>query len=272
MITNSNPRPFARLVVHAAALAFLSTSIGAQAQADKPAASKSDSSDKLPPAREVIDRFIEVMGGKEAFRKVESQQAKGKFEMAAQGIKGDLEVFAKRPNKLLVKINIPGIGDVTTGFDGKVGWALNAATGPILMDGKQLEQMRDQADFDSVLHEEEDFKSMETVAKAEFEGKECYKLKLVKKSGQEMTEFYDVKNGLLAGSIVTQESPLGAVEVTNALGDYKKFGDIQFATKVVQKMGPLEQVMTIDSFELNKVDDSVFALPDQIKALANEKK
>jgi zinc protease len=272
MKTLGCPRLFNAFLLKAAALALAVTPLLALAQADKPAEVKKSDSSKLPPAKEIIAKFVTAIGGKEAFRKIESQHAKGNFEMAAQGLKGKLEVVAKRPNKLFVKINIPAFGDVTTGFDGKTGWSLNAATGPMLMEGKQLEQMRDQADFDSVLHEEEDFKSMETVEKTEFEGKETYKLKLVKKSGQESIEYYDTKTGLLLGSLSTQESPLGAVEVTNILAEYKKFGDVLFATKITQKLGPIEQVMIIDSFELNKVEDSAFALPDAIKALVAEKK
>ncbi|MBM3839070.1 MAG: hypothetical protein FJ398_14100 [Verrucomicrobia bacterium] len=240
----------------------------AAAQADKP--KETGSSAKLPAASEVIAKFLKAIGGKEAYLKIQSQHAKGKFEMPAQGLTGDLEVFHKRPNKLLVKVNIPAMGDVLTGFDGKVAWSLNAAMGPMLMEGKQLEQMRDQADFDSILHAEGDYKSMETLELAQFEKKECYKLKLVKKNGQEVTEFYDVKTGLLAGMIMTQESPFGPVQATNVLEEYKKFNDVLFATKVTQRMGPIEQTMILSQYELNKVEDSKFELPEQIKALVKK--
>ncbi|MBI2949404.1 MAG: hypothetical protein HYY23_17325 [Verrucomicrobia bacterium] len=241
------------------------------AQADKPSeTAKSNSTAKLPAASEVIAKFIKAIGGKEAYLKIQSQHAKGKFEMPAQGLTGDLEVFHKRPNKLVVKVNIPAIGDVLTGFDGKVAWSLNAAMGPMLMEGKQLEQMRDQADFDSILHAESDYKSMETVEITQFEKKECYKLKLVKKNGQAVTEFYDTKTSLLAGMIMTQESPFGPVEATNVLDEYKKFNDVLFATKVTQRMGPIEQTMVLNQYELNQVEDSKFELPDQIKALVKK--
>lgn len=233
-------------------------------------AAKPEAAAKLPPAKEIIAKFVKAIGGEEAFAKVGSQQAKGRFEMAAQGITGNLEVFAKRPNKLIVKINIPAIGDIATGFDGKVGWSVNAATGPALMEGKQLAQMLEEADFDHILHNAKDFKSMETLEIAQFEGHECYKLKLVRKSDAELTEYYDTKTGFLVGYVGTQESPLGPLVVTNILSEYKKFGDVMFATKVIQKMGPIEQVMTINSFELNKVADSAFELPEPIKALVKK--
>ncbi|MBI4659116.1 MAG: hypothetical protein HY735_09765 [Verrucomicrobia bacterium] len=245
--------------------------LGGGASAEKSnAPGKSEAASKLPPAAEVIAKFITAIGGKEAFLKIDSQYAKGIFEMASQGIEGELEVFHKRPNKLHIKISIQGIGDVLTGFDGIVGWSLNPAMGPMLLDGKQLDQMRDQADFNSVLHDPAHYKSMENVEITQFEDKECYKLKLVKKSGDEVTEYYETKTGLLAGSVMNQESPVGPVTVTNVLGEYKKFNDVLFATKVTQRMGPIEQTMTLGAYEINKVQDSAFALPAEIKAMVKK--
>ena len=252
-----------------AAFIYSAASLAVTAQADKPAAAEKVEA-KLPPAKEIIAKFIKAIGGKEAYLKIQSQHAKGKFEMPAQGISGNLEVFHKRPNRLQVKVNIPAIGDVLTGFDGKVGWSLNAAMGPMLMEGKQLDQFKDQADFDSILHAEADYKSMETVELTQFEKKDCYKLKLIKKNDQEITEYYDVKTGLLVGMIMTQESPFGPVTATNVLEDYKKFDDVLFATKVTQRMGPIEQTMILSMYKLNKVEDAVFELPEQIKTLVKK--
>jgi hypothetical protein len=267
MKLNFTSRNLARVL--GLAVCFQAATTAAVAQADKPKET-GESKAKLPAASEVIAKFVKAIGGKDAYLKIQSQHAKGKFEMPAQGLTGDLEVFHKRPNKLVVRVNIPAMGDVLTGFDGKVAWTLNAAMGPMLMEGKQLEQMQDQADFDSILHAESDYKSMETVEITPFEKKECYKLKLVKKNGQEVTEFYDVKTGLLAGMIMTQESPFGPVQATNVLEEYKKFNDVLFATKVTQRMGPLEQTMIMSQYELNKVEDSKFELPEQIKALVKK--
>jgi hypothetical protein len=232
----------------------------------KPAPSASTNA-SLPLAKDVLTNFVKQIGGEAAFSKINSQHLKGKCEMGAQGISGNLEVFAKRPDKLIIKISLPAVGDLLQGFDGKVGWSMNPITGPMVLDGKMLDQVREQARFDAVLHDASEFKSMETVGKAQFEGRDCLELKLVRKSGQEETEYYDVQTGLLVGSAEVQETPLGAISVTAVISEYKKFGDILFATKLTQKMGPLAQVMSFESMEFNQVDDAVFDLPDPIKTL-----
>lgn len=245
--------------------------LGAESKVATAPATRGSAATNLPPAREIIARFVKELGGKSAVDKLESQHAKGRIEMQGQGVTGDLEVFAKRPDKLVMKITLPGIGELLEGFDGQVGWSMNPMTGPMILDGKMLEQIREQARFDSMLHEASQFKSMATTGRVTFEGRECYEVKLVRASGQEVTEDFDVQTGLLLGTTEVQESPLGPVKTTGVMSDYKKFGDVLFATKLTQKVGPLAQVMTFSTIEFNHVDDSAFALPEQIKTLAKAK-
>jgi len=228
---------------------------------------QTNSESNLPPAKEIISKFVKTIGGRAAFQKIQSQHMKGKFEMPAQGLSGDLEVFAKRPDKLAVKISLQGLGEILRGYNGAVGWSVDMATGPALLEGKMLEELREQADFDGVLHGEKKYKSMETVAIADFEGARCYQLKLVRNSGNEVNEYFDIKSGLLVGVVLNQETPLGAMLVTATLGDYQETAGVLFARRITQKIGPIEQVMTITSFKENQAPDSAFEVPSEIKPL-----
>lgn len=223
-----------------------------------------------PSAREIIDRHLKAVGGRENILKYSSMHLKGRFEIAAQGVRGQLEVFKAKPNKQIVRIDIPGLGQIQSGFDGEIGWIINPATGPMLLEGKMLEQTRQQADFDEVLHQDEDYQSMKTAGLETFEGQECYKLTLVRKSGQEVTEFFNVKSGLRVGHVATHETPFGAIPVTAIESDYKKFGSVLIPTKLTQKQLGAEQVLTIENVEYDSVPASVFEPPDAIKALAKK--
>ena len=229
-----------------------------------------DSPAALPAAGEVIARSIEALGGREAILRYSSRHETGTFGIPAQGINGSAELFAAKPNRLLIKINIPGIGDVLTGFDGQVGWSLNPMVGPQLMEGQQLAQAREMADFYLALHEEEKYQSLETVERTEFEGTMCYKLRLVSKSGLERFEYYAVDSGLMMGMTTSAETPMGSVPVRTVVSDYKEFGGLLYATKSVQKTGGQEIVITLASVEHDTVDDSVFELPPEIKALLDD--
>lgn len=223
--------------------------------------------EKLPSAEEILGRFVKEIGGKEVYEKIKSQYAKGTVEMPAQQMKGEMEVFAARPNKMLMKMSLGDAGKITTGFDGKVAWMVNPFTGPMLLEGKQKEQLAQQANFDRMLHDPKDYKLMEVTGVSNFEGEDCYKLKLVDHYRTETTEYFSKKTGLQKGFSGTQDTPFGPITATTLVAEYKKFGDVLFPAKIVQKMSGLENVMTITEMEFNKVPTETFELPPEVKAL-----
>lgn len=222
---------------------------------------------KLPPAKEVIAKFVQAVGGKEAILKQNSQRLKGKWEMASVGQGGDFELLRAKPNKQVLRVKMGDQGQIVNGYDGKVGWMLNPFTGPMLLEGKMLDQASEEAEFYNVLHEEKSFKSMETAGVSQFDGKEAIELKLVTKSGREIREFYDAKTSLLIGTKAVHESPQGPNEVTVAFHDYKKMGDVLQPTRLTVKGEGFEQVLTISSIEYDSVPGKEFDLPDEIKSL-----
>jgi hypothetical protein len=230
-------------------------------------AQKAAQSDALPAARSIIDRHIKAVGGRAAFTARTSTHATGTVSIAATGMTGSIDVFAAKPDKSLARITIGGIGALEEGFDGKVGWSINPLTGPTLAQGKELDQKRFDSDFLADLHTDERFESMRTLEKTDFEGRQCYKLQLVRRGGGEDIEFYDVETGLKAGTIFTRESPMGPMKSTTIETDYKKFGPLLMPTTVKATMMGVQQVITVTSVEYDKVDPATFETPAQIKAL-----
>jgi hypothetical protein len=221
----------------------------------------------LPSARSILDRHIAAIGGKDAVLSHSSTRATGTFSVASAGMNGSLEVIAAKPDKSMVKIAIPGVGEILEGYDGKSGWTLSPMTGPMLLDGKQLEEKRYDADFFSELHDDSRYASMITVEKSDFEGRPCYKVKLVRKNGGEDFEFYDVETGLKAGRIATRETPMGTITGTSVESDYKKFGNLLQPTTVKNTMMGMQQLITIASIEYDTVPPAAFEPPAEIKAL-----
>jgi hypothetical protein len=221
----------------------------------------------LPPARSILDRYVEAVGGADAFAKHTSRHAKGRISMPAQGVGGQMELLAARPDLMRVRMSIDGVGEIQSGYDGKVGWSVNPLTGPMLLEGTALQQTRADADFDAVLHSDKQFTSLETVERTTFEGRPAYKVRAVRTTGDEDFEFFDAETGLMLGAIVTRESPMGPVKATHVTADYKPFGPIKIATRIVQRMMGTEQVITIESVEFDTLEPAAFVPPPQIQAL-----
>ena len=221
----------------------------------------------LPSARSILDRHLVAVGGREAILAHSSTKATGVFSVASAGLTGTLEVFAAKPNKNVVRIELPGVGEIIEGFNGTHGWTVSAMTGPMLLEGKQLEEKKFDADFHAELHDDARYESMTTVEVADFEGRPCYKLRLVKKGGGEDFEFYDVKTGLRAGRTGTRETPMGTVTGTSVESEYRKFGKLLVPTSIKNTVMGTEQLITIKTVEFDTVPANAFDPPAAIKAL-----
>jgi hypothetical protein len=239
----------------------------ASGQSSAPA-DRADADAPTPPsARSILDRHVEAIGGREALQRHRSTHVQGTLSMPSAGITGSLDLYAARPNKSLLRVSLGGVGEVTEAFDGTNGWSVSPLTGPMLLEGRQLEEKRFDADYEAELRRDSRYVSMTTVARVEFDGRECYKLRLVRKMGGEDFEFYDVGTGLKAGGIATRETPMGAVTATTIEADYRRFGGLLHPTTVRSRMSGMEQVITITSIEYDTVQPSVFDMPPDIQAL-----
>jgi hypothetical protein len=247
---------------------FVSLSIaqaGAQGTATAPQQKPADAA--LPPAQSIIDRHIEAVGGRAALKAHNSANIKGSISIPANGMTGTIEVFAARPNKMLAKTTLAGIGDISEGFDGTVAWSMSPMTGPMLATGEELKQKAFDASFDGALGIASRYDAIKTVEKTTFEGRPVYKLALTRKGGGDDIEFYDVQTGLKAGGIMQRTNPMGTISVTSSVSEYKKFGNLLQPTVMKQSTSGVEIVTTFTSIEYDKVDPSVFELPPAIKAL-----
>jgi hypothetical protein len=225
----------------------------------------------LPPAKELIAKFLTATNTAAVMAKHTSVRTKGKFEVPAAGMSGDLEISQARPNKSVMRINLAGMGEMLQGYDGTTAWGVDPMRGPRLLTGKELDAVREESNFGTSSRQGPNVVSAETVEKTQMNGQDCYKVKLVWKSGRETFDCYSVTTGLLIAAVVKQETPSGAIEVTNLLGDYKDFGGQKIATRITQQAMGQEQVMTISSVEYDAADPAVFEMPAPIKALVEKK-
>ena len=226
----------------------------------------------LPNADEVLKKYRVALGGEEAIKKHTTRSVKGTFEIPAQGMKGDLSIMAAAPDMIRVMVTLPGLGELQRGYDGKLGWSIDPAIGPRLLEGSELAEFKHSADFYDDLHDPKKFKSITVVGKTVFEGQDCYELKLVKDSGFEYTEFFSVATGLIIGGKLNASSQMGSVPVVSAVSEYKAFGGVLVPTITRQRMMGLEQLTTVISVSFDPIDPKAFELPPAIAALAAQKK
>lgn len=226
---------------------------------------------ELPPAREIIDAYVEAIGGEELVRSFESRRATGTFEVRGQGVTGTVEIRSAAPNRLAIELLYEGVGAVRTGFDGEVGWSIDPITGPRVLRGQELDQLRDDADFYGDLHDPEKYVAVETLAREEFGGHDTWKVRLERPSGRVYFEYFDVETGLMVGNEGEQASMMGTLDVVSVLGDYREFDGLRIATRVTQDFGMGQTAVTVlDHVEHGTLSAEDFALPPQIEALIQQ--
>jgi hypothetical protein len=222
----------------------------------------------LPAARDVIARHVQAVGGAAALQRLRSRYVWAKFDIAARRLQGTVELFTARPNRRLVKLRYPDAGTETTGFDGSVGWSVPLDGPPRLLQGAELAQARDDAQFDFDLHPDSLFRSIETVDVAPFDGRPCHHLRLVSTTGRQWDEYYDVSTGLFAGSFVQRATPKGPVTVRTVATNYKDWDGVRLPERLsILTAGTLETI-TVAKVEHNRVDSAVFELPRALRSAA----
>ncbi len=252
----------------AAWAALLSASLFAQAPVAKPPAAKAPAAETaaLPDARAIVDRHIKAIGGREAILGHKSMHATGTLSIPSSGINGPVDIYGAAPDRVLVRSTVSGIGEIIDSYDGAHGWSINPMTGPTLKTGKELEETKLDADFYSELRDPKKY-TLKTIEKTTFDGRDCYKVSVSRTDGTEDFDFYDVATGLRAGSINTRETQMGKMTVSNVESNYRQFGTLTQAGVLTQKIMGVEQKITIENIEYDKVDPSIFEPPAAIKAL-----
>lgn len=223
---------------------------------------------QLPSGREIVERHVKAIGGAAAFTSLSSMRIRGRLEIPAQNISGDLEVLTARPARVVYRLTVPAIGRIENGFDGTVGWSINPLAGPEILTGRQLSEAADEALFDGPLHPPSHVRELQTLERTEFDGKDAYKVRVVFASGNEQIEYFDVTNGLLIGTEAARATAQGVVQTVNILRDYRRFGPLLHASTYIQRALGFEQVVTVSSCEYNTVPSSAFELPAAVRALA----
>lgn len=232
----------------------------------------------LPDGRAVIDRFIEAIGGRDAIMSQGGHHFQGEFVAPSQGITGDLEIYAAPPNRMRLSISIPGIGEIRTGFDGTTGWTINPMMGPMIMDSLELRQMKQQADAYANLYPDSMIASLETVADTTFTTMvdststdvPCYKVKVTTTWGEEYFEFFAKDSGLQVGTVRTVASPMGEVESTTTVSDWRDVDGVKTPFRTVQNTMGMVNRLVLTTAERVAVPDSIFALPPEIQALIKQ--
>jgi hypothetical protein len=220
----------------------------------------------LPTAQALVARSVEALGGRAAIERLPARWESNSIEISAQGLRIAMQMFVSG-NKIVTLSEMPGLGTIRSGFDGEVGWMINPALGPQLLDGNQLQQARQSADPLAVLHPERYVASMQTVEETDFGSGRCYRVRVTTPWGETYDEFFNKETGLPQGTVRRQASPQGDVEISAQITEYRTVAGVRLPRVIRAEMMGMQIINRVDSTEIRAIPDSVFALPPEVRAL-----
>jgi zinc protease len=225
----------------------------------------------LPKGETLLDKYIEVTGGKAAYSKMHGQMMTGTMEFPAMGLKGKLTIYSAEPDKQYFEVNFEGVGKMQEGSNGDIAWANSAMQGPRIKEGGEKTESLMRGKFNAELNWRDMYKTVETLALETVDGKQCYKILATPKSGNPKTFWYDKDSNLMVKMSAVTATPQGDIQSDTSVSDYRKEGDILVPHKMSIKAGPMEISMTVDSMQINpEIPKNTFDVPDEVKALVKK--
>lgn len=234
-----------------------------RAQGEQPKQNvKAPAAPVVPTVDQIIDKYVQAVGGKEAFGKLSSRVRKGTLEIVGTPIKGATETYEKGPNKKMTKTTLPDMGSIQQGYDGKSGWRLDPNTGLNDARGGELADLAFDSEFNREIRMKELYPSLEFKGVQKVNGRDAYLL-LGTPAGQEPEKLYfDTQSGLLVRQDVVHETAGDKATFEVYFDDYREVDGVKIA--FAERQSAPEFVITIkyQSVQHNiPIDDAIFSKP-----------
>lgn len=222
-------------------------------------------------AEAILDKYVEVTGGKAAYAKIRNGVLTGRMEFVGKGIKGSLTSYKAGPRKSYEVVEIEGVGKIEQGTDGQVAWERSALQGPRIKEGEERASvLRAAAPYPEWRQQ---FPKVELAGEDTVDGRACYKLVLTPAEGKPETRWFDKKTGLLVKSTQIIKNPMGEIPAEFVPGDYKPVDGLLLPHRVTQKAINMEILVVVESVKHNvDLPADRFDLPEDVRALAEKRK
>lgn len=224
----------------------------------------------LPEAATILDRFVEVTGGRSAYEAHHSEILSAVIDFPAAGLKGKLTRYLV-PRREYSAIDLEGIGLIESGILGDVSWERSVILGPRIKQGAEKDQAIREAYLNAPIFWHQLYPKVETAGVQTIGAEECYEVILTPPNGAAEHQYFSKQSGLLVRTTTTAASQMGDVDVQVDVSDYRKFGGVIMPTRSQQRVASLEQTITVNEVRVNEViPEDRFALPPDVAELLHK--
>lgn len=218
-------------------------------------------------AEQILDRYIAVTGGEQAYVALRNEAVKAEFTVNGSPSM-EMTTYSEKSGKHFSVMNLPN-GSHKQGVYGDLAWEHSSASGARILTGSErASAMRAAAFLKSVLWKAK-YAKVELAGTTQCGERACYQVVLTPSEGKPETRYFDVESGLLVRVIEPAFSDGQLRDIDVQISDYRDVKGIKAAFQMEMKVGEAEVKVKILSVEYNKpLTDAVFQPPSEVRTLA----
>lgn len=216
----------------------------------------------VPSADQVLDHYVNAIGGRAAWTKLNSRVSKGTIEIPAMNnLSGTVEIHEKAPNSMLAVITLGG-AVFEQGFDGTTAWSNDPQNGVRVLTGAELDDAKREADFYHPLDLKKLYAKMTVTGTDKVGDRQAYVVEATAVGGDPDRMYFDTESGLLVRAVNHRHTPDGVAVFQAEVEDYKDVDGVKLPFTVHQTSA--ESAFTIRFTEIHhnvQLADGQFAKP-----------
>jgi len=215
-------------------------------------------------AEDVVNKMIEVSGGRKALAKIKDTTYIGTVDIAQYGVSGSFTMYQKEPNKLRMDIEVEGML-ITQAFDGQKGWYTDPQSQSTveMPEAVSKDFARQAQGNDYLLNPEKHGITYSLKPKETVDGIDCIVLEQKNDDGHISVIYLNSSTYLPYKTMTKTLNLFGAqAEVETFPSDYKKVGDIVIAHSLRTLQDGVEAMrLTFSEVNFNTgLEDAIFQM------------
>jgi photosynthetic reaction center cytochrome c subunit len=213
----------------------------------------------LPTARQLIDNFIQAVGGASAIEKITTRIENGSVEVEGRLV--PVRILNKRPDKRLF-FQHTAAGDNIIALDGNTAWVSVPGHPTQDLSGSELDAVRIDADLQFPLHINQIFPELRVEYPEKVDGREAYVVIGLREGLPPWRFFFDAQSGLLVRLVRYAESPLGLDPTEIDYKDYREVDGVKTALTWTIARSRSRSTIRIEEVKQNvPIVDAEFLIP-----------
>jgi hypothetical protein len=213
-----------------------------------------------PTPEQLLDKYVQAVGGAAAIDKVTSRIMKGAIDFGGKSL--PIDIYSKDPDERISFTHMPE-GDSVTAFDGHEGWLVSPGRpGFRPMQGSELDAASMDADLHLATHMKSMFSETKVQGTEKIGDREAYLLVGQREVKPPLLLYFDQQSGLLLRLVRYGDTALGLLPTQIDYADYRDTNGVKIPYRwTLARPNGRFTIQVKDVMQNVPVDDAKFAKP-----------